>query len=502
MAKHPKVVSVFLSKEKKLHTTHSWEFLGLEQNGRIPPNSIWEKARYGEDIIIGNLDTGVWRESKSFGDEGFGPIPSKWKGICQNDKDARFHCNRYFNQDYPVHKGPLNSSFFSARDKNGHGSHTLSRAGGNFVAGASVFGFGKGTAKGGSPKARVAGYKVCCDGMGGCYDCDIIAAFDMAIRDGVDVLSVSLVAIGSFHAVQHGIVVVCSDGNEGLVDVTLQNAAPWQIVVGASTMDRDFSNYVVLCNNKRFKKSFKHMRLFITYQRKGERPSDLVCKKGTLDPKKVKGKILVCLNVRSVDEGLQAALAGAAGIVLVNLPEFGNDHTTDRHVLPASVIFNFNDAKPAPFMAALSSKRPIHITPEILKRRIPFNSISGTSMSGPYISGIAGLLKILHPDWSPAAVQSAIMTTATTQDNKKQHILDASFTEATPFSYAAGHVQPNLAMDPGLVYYLTVNDYLNFLCALGYNKNVISLFSTNCTYTCPMNAIILVNFNYPSITVT
>ncbi|GAY55138.1 hypothetical protein CUMW_162110, partial [Citrus unshiu] len=519
MAKHPKVVSVFLSKEKKLHTTHSWEFLGLEQNGRIPPNSIWEKARYGEDIIIGNLDTGVWRESKSFGDEGFGPIPSKWKGICQNDKDARFHCNRYFNQDYPVHKGPLNSSFFSARDKNGHGSHTLSRAGGNFVAGASVFGFGKGTAKGGSPKARVAGYKVCCDGMGGCYDCDIIAAFDMAIRDGVDVLSRPTffgdgVAIGSFHAVQHGIVVVCSDGNEGLVDVTLQNAAPWQIVVGASTMDRDFSNYVVLCNNKRFKGQ--------SLSAKGRK----AFRKGTLDPKKVKGKILVCLNVRSVDEGLQAALAGAAGIVLVNLPEFGNDHTTDRHVLPASVIFNFNDGIPLvtlnvqPLNLEQSqlhlwllyhrkgqstlpqrfSRSPTHLNYD--KRRIPFNSISGTSMSGPYISGIAGLLKILHPDWSPAAVQSAIMTTATTQDNKKQHILDASFTEATPFSYAAGHVQPNLAMDPGLVYYLTVNDYLNFLCALGYNKNVISLFSTNCTYTCPMNAIILVNFNYPSITVT
>ena len=91
--------------------------------------------------------------------------------------------------------------------------------------------------------------------------------------------------------------------------------------------------------------------------------------------------------------------------------------------------------------------------------------------------------------------------TATTLDNKKQEILDASFTEATPFSYGAGHAQPNLAMDPGLVYDLTVNDYLNFLCALGYNKNVILLFSTNSTYTCPENAISLVNFNYPSITV-
>ncbi|XP_024047172.1 subtilisin-like protease SBT5.3 [Citrus clementina] len=584
IAKHPKVVSVFLSKENKLHTTHSWEFLGLEQNGRIPPNSIWEKARYGEDVVIGNIDTGVWPESKSFSDEGFGPIPSKWKGICQNDKDSRFHCNRkligarYFNQDYAVHKGPLNSSFYSPRDINGHGTHTLSTAGGNFVAGASVFGFGKGTAKGGSPKARVAAYKVCWEGLGGCYDCDIIAAFDMAIHDGVDVLSVSLgvkrptffgdgVAIGSFHAVQHGIVVVCSAGNKGPADSTVENVAPWQIVVGASTMDRDFPNYVVLGNNKRFKgdslseKGLPSDKLFPFISAEDAKLANasienaFECKKGTLDPKKVKGKILVCLDVNtsSVDKGLQAALAGAVGVVLINIQDFGYDRTADPHVLPASAI-SFNDgdsllgyvnstkhpvgfitrpttefgAKPSPFMAAFSSKGPNHITPEILKpditapgeniiaayteaesptnlnedkHRIPFNSISGTSMSCPHISGIAGLLKTLHPDWSPAAIQSAIMTTATTLDNNKQQILNASFAEATPFSYGAGHVQPNLAMDPGLVYDLTVNDYLNFLCALGYNKNVISLFSTNCSYTCPKNAISLVNFNYPAITV-
>ncbi|KAH9793862.1 subtilisin-like protease SBT5.3 [Citrus sinensis] len=581
IAKHPKVVSVFLSKENKLHTTHSWEFLGLEQNGRIPPNSIWEKARYGEDVIIGNIDTGVWPESKSFSDEGFGPIPSKWKGICQNDKDSRFHCNRkligarYFNQDYAVHKGPLNSSFYSPRDVDGHGTHTLSTAGGNFVAGASVFGFGKGTAKGGSPKARVAAYKVCWERLGGCYDCDIIAAFDMAIHDGVDVLSVSLgvkrptffgdgVAIGSFHAVQHGIVVVCSAGNKGPADSTLENVAPWQIVVGASTMDRDFPNYVVLGNNKRFKgqslseKGLPSDKLFPLILAEDAFLANasinaLAREKAILDPNKVKGKILVWSNKFRVAGGQLAALAGAVGVVLINIQDFGYDRTADPHVLPASAI-SFNDgdsllgyvnstkhpvgfitrpttefgAKPAPFMAAFSSKGPNHITPEILKpditapgeniiaayteaesptklnedkRRIPFNSISGTSMSCPHISGIAGLLKTLHPDWSPAAIQSAIMTTATTQDNNKQQILDASFTEAKPFSYGAGHVQPIPAMDPGLVYDLTVNDYFNFLCALGYNKNLISLFSTNCTYTCPKNAVSLVNFNYPSITV-
>ncbi|KAG6756835.1 hypothetical protein POTOM_040278 [Populus tomentosa] len=58
LAKHPDVVSVFLNKARKLHTTHSWSFLGLEKDGVVPPSSLWKKARYGEDAIIGNLDTG------------------------------------------------------------------------------------------------------------------------------------------------------------------------------------------------------------------------------------------------------------------------------------------------------------------------------------------------------------------------------------------------------------------------------------------------------------
>ncbi|TKY65258.1 serine-type endopeptidase [Spatholobus suberectus] len=77
IAKNPNVVSVFLSKEHKLHTTRSWEFLGLHRNGK---NSAWQKGRFGENTIIGNIDTGVWPESQSFNDKGFGPIPSKWRG--------------------------------------------------------------------------------------------------------------------------------------------------------------------------------------------------------------------------------------------------------------------------------------------------------------------------------------------------------------------------------------------------------------------------------------
>lgn len=57
-AEHPRVVSVFLNQGRKQHTTHSWSFLGLEKDGIVPSSSIWKKARFGEDAIIGNLDTG------------------------------------------------------------------------------------------------------------------------------------------------------------------------------------------------------------------------------------------------------------------------------------------------------------------------------------------------------------------------------------------------------------------------------------------------------------
>lgn len=125
---------------------------------------------------------------------------------------------------------------------------------------ASVFGSGLGTAKGGSPKARVAAYKVCWPlDKGGCFDADIAEAFDHAIHDGVDVLSLSLggeaveysddtIAIASFHAVKKGIPVVCSAGNSGPDPKTVSNTAPWILTVAASTLDREFQAIVHLNN--------------------------------------------------------------------------------------------------------------------------------------------------------------------------------------------------------------------------------------------------------------
>lgn len=174
---------------------------------------------------------------------------------------------RYFYKGYQPGEDAgkeVEVSFNSARDYDGHGSHTLSTAGGNFVHGASVFGNGIGTTSGGSPKAHVAAYKVCWGPNSDCYDADILAAFEAAIRDGVDVLSISLgggsseffesaISIGSFHAVANSIIVVGAAGNSGPKPKSILNGDPWMLTVAASTIDREFTSYVTLGDKKVFK---------------------------------------------------------------------------------------------------------------------------------------------------------------------------------------------------------------------------------------------------------
>ncbi|KAE9617902.1 putative cucumisin [Lupinus albus] len=129
-----------------------------------------------------------------------------------------------------------------------------------------MFGNGNGTAKGGSPSARVAAYKVCWSqtDASSCYGADVLSAIDHAISDGVDIISVSAggrnsispqeiftdeVSIGSFHALSNNIVVVASAGNDGPKPGTVLNVAPWVFTVAASTIDREFSSTLSLGNN-------------------------------------------------------------------------------------------------------------------------------------------------------------------------------------------------------------------------------------------------------------
>jgi len=123
-------------------------------------------------------------------------------------------------------------------------------------------------------------------------------------------------------------------------------------------------------------------------------------------------------------------------------------------------------------------------------------------MSCPHVSGLAALIKAAHPDWSPAAIRSALMTTAYTEYKNGAKLQDAATGKpANPFDYGAGHVAPVAALNPGLVYDLMADDYLNFLCASNYsNLQIRSLAKRN--FTCDTSKKYSVtDLNYPSFSV-
>jgi Fibronectin type-III domain/Subtilase family len=117
-----------------------------------------------------------------------------------------------------------------------------------------------------------------------------------------------------------------------------------------------------------------------------------------------------------------------------------------------------------------------------------FQAIGGTSMSSPHIAGIGALLKDLHPNWTPAEMQSAIMTSARQNIFKQDGV-----TPADPFDFGAGHVVPNGAANPGLVYPVAFDDYRAFLRSQG--------LCTLCFGTSPAPVAAPTALNVPSVTI-
>ncbi|KAI5388788.1 hypothetical protein KIW84_074448 [Lathyrus oleraceus] len=581
LAEYDSVVSVFESKMSKLHTTHSWDFLRLG----IVYNSNHIAMDSTSNVIVGVIDSGVWPESESFSDYGIGSVPEKFKGECvTGDNFTLANCNnkiigaRFYSKGFEAESGPLEDVvgkvfFRSARDSDGHGTHTASTIAGSIVVNASLFGIAKGTARGGAPSARLSIYKACWFGF--CSDADVLSAMDDAIHDGVDILSLSLgpnppqpnyfedaVSVGAFHAFQKGILVSASAGNS-VFPRTACNVAPWILTVAASTLDREFSSNIYLGNSKVLKGfslnpiKMEHSHGLIhgsSAAASGVSATNAsFCKNNTLDPTLINGKIVICTIENFTDKRQEKSIivkqGGGVGMILIdhNAKEVGFQFVipstligqdaveeleayinTDKNpiakIYPTITVVG---TKPAPEAAAFSSMGPNIITPDIIKpditgpglnilaawspvateatveqRSVDYNIISGTSMSCPHISAVAAIIKSYHPTWSPAAIMSAIMTTATVIDNTN-HLIgrDPNGTQTTPFDYGSGHINPLASLNPGLVYDFDSQDALDFLCSNGASPSQLKNITGELTQ-CQKSPTPSYNFNYPSIGVS
>nr|XP_023925087.1 CO(2)-response secreted protease-like [Quercus suber] len=591
IAQKPGVVSVFPDTQVELHTTRSWDFLKFQTSVKIDskPNTGNDQSSssVGSDSIIGILDTGIWPESESFNDKDMGPIPTRWKGTCVKADDFNSsNCNRKLigARSYGDSAAKAPAKLQTPRDTVGHGTHVASTAAGSTVASASYYGLAGGTAKGGSPSSRIAIYTVC--SSGGCRGSAILAAFDDAVADGVDVLSLSLgapsyiridlksdpIAIGAFHAVDHGIIVVCSAGNDGPDSESVVNVAPWILTVAASTIDRDFQSNVVLGGNKLIKgecinfsplkQSPEYPLIYAKYAKKSgaNEAQARNCNPDSMDKNLIKGKIVVCNNVGDENYSAREKISvvkslGGIGIVLIDdqssrvastygsfpatlikskdsaevLSYINSSSNPVATILPTVAVTEY---KPAPAIAYFSARGPSYDTMNILKPDIAapgvdilaawiandasqtpqgkepplYNVISGTSMACPHVSGVAATVKSQNPTWSPSAIKSAIMTTATQTNNMKAPITTDAGSIATPYDYGAGEVTTSGPLQPGLVYETSTTDYLNYLCYLGLDIDGIKAIAKTIPndFACPKNSNsdYVSNINYPSIAIS
>ncbi|GLJ49904.1 hypothetical protein SUGI_1060850 [Cryptomeria japonica] len=566
----PGHVLSFPDPEGNIHTTHSTEFLGLDPNSGLLPRS-----RFGQDVIIAILDTGIWPESPSFGDHGMEPVPARWKGKCV--KGTHFDpslCNkkligaRFFNKANLAKYGTVDFSkdYDSPRDFAGHGSHTSSTAGGNYVEGVNSYGYAQGTARGVAPAARIAMYKVVwASASERAIGSDVLAGMESAINDGADVLSLSLgfdsvtpyfkdvIALGAFAAAKKGVLVVCAAGNDGPSRKTMYNAAPWIFTVGASTIDRTFKASLKLgdgtvVNGSSFYYSGSDPQKGATISSTPLRydEGDPACNK-KLEALKVNGSVLLCFNNTSRKIIDDAIAAGAVALVLVGVDTIGvtayPDDTFPVAVFPpgdkgaVDAVLKYASLsdpvvgiqfgvtvlgfEPAPSVVEFSSRGPSFPSPNVLKPDViapgvnilaawlpdtrglnKYYIVSGTSMSCPHVAGISALVKAVHSDWSPAAIRSALMTTSYGVDNLNHTIgdLGRNGRPATPLDLGAGQVDAQRAIDPGLVYDLSVEDYVNFLCTLNYSAHQIQAMTGNevlCSSDLDLGSD---GLNYPSFT--
>ncbi|CAN1332964.1 Subtilisin-like protease 3 [Linum perenne] len=522
-------VSARVERTLSLHTTHTPEFLGLPLLQNLGTN--WTSAHPGRGVIIGLIDSGIKYDHPSFGDKGMPPPPARWKGKCE--LNGKMTCNnKLIGARSFVSPGNLSEDIFHGTHTAGEaagmavkGANVFGQANGTAM-GIAPFAH--------LAMYKVCATSVQCleSSVLAAMDAAIedgVDVLSLSVGNPTDMpLYDDGIALGAFRAIQNGIFVSCSAGNGAPETYHVVNGAPWILTVGASTIDRDIRTTVTLGNNAQFHgqslfqpKDFHPEPLLIVDAGASSNAAATFCEVGSLKNIDVRGKMVLCqvsVNNETIYQGKEVRENGGVAMILINGLAQGYTTKAEVHVLPASNL-NYEDglaikaylnstSSPtatisiqgtlfgkwsAPQVASFSSRGPSKQSPGILKPDIigpgvsilaawgksvddsttPFNVVSGTSMSCPHLSGVAALLKAAHKDWSPAAIKSAILTTAYTMDRTGNPITTEQNTPATVFDMGSGHVNPPKALHPGLIYDIQPDDYIAYICSLGYNETQV-----------------------------
>jgi len=576
----PETLHVWEDEIRPLATNYSPAFLQLYDAERGLRGA---RGLDGEGVVIGFIDSGIYPEHPALADtraadrpgacQGtwaeasflgrwlchrytklddvliYDP-PEDWNGTCEaGEKFEQTSCNnkligaRYF-IDGAENSGPIDTGEYrSARDVDGHGTHTATIAAGNRVK-ASIFGTLIGNVEGMAPRARVAVYKACWlrpgDTRASCNTSDLANAIDAAVADGVDIINYSVGSsmlqvtapddVALMNATKAGVLAVVAAGNDGpnLGTVGSPAGGPWAITVAASTRDGQTSvEAMQISAPPSIAGKYRVEEANFTPPLRDRDPIEapLILADDDDDANGSGTTADACEplvndaemdgNIAFIERGgcnfdvkiQNAEAAGAVAAViysiagepivmngdgsLIDIPalmigqadgnlivaeiQAGNEVTA---VLDKGLLLK--EPETGNRMASFSARGPGPV-PGIVKPDVTapgvnilagftpdtansmpdetFAYLSGTSMSTPHVAGVAALLRQAHPEWSPSAIKSALMTSA------RQDLVEADGESvAHPFDYGAGHIVPNDAFDPGLVYDVGDDEFDAFAC--------------------------------------
>lgn len=472
------------------------------------------RARGGAGVVVGVVDSGIWPDSPLFSAvSGLGRDPRGFTGECDPGEGwPASTCNdkllgaRWFVAGFGADR-LRSSSSLSPLDDDGHGTQVASIVAGNAGVPARVGSQRLGTYAGVAPQARLAVYKACWSAPDpdddGCSTADLVAAIDAATADGVDVLNLSVggpprldtVERALLGATEGGVVVVGAAGNAK--GSPAAHRSPWVTAVGATTgpvrrghvVLPDATSYAGAMAAARPVGPARLVRAADVPAATAGRREARVCTPGSLDARRVGGRIVLCERgvVGRVDKSAAVDLAGGVGMVLANVSP--GDLVADFHRVPTVHVDRVAGRALLRWAAAHPDDR-VRLEPRGLVRTPPrvtswssagtpgaplvkpdlvatgvgvlgavppngsatgWDLITGTSAATAYTSGVAALVRSAHEDWSPARVRSALATTTVRVPG------------AAVLRSGSGRVSASSATRPGLAFDIAPDDYRAWL---------------------------------------